>query len=135
MNIYVGTGSSDGIVDLKVGGVDLKSVLIDSGASCNLMDKATWEELKAQNVDAVSHKSSKKLFVYGQTEPIEILGTFEAKITCDVTSVSCENQFTVIKGKGTTFLSKGTAEKLNVLHVGPVRLGIYRSLPRELMRM
>ena len=44
---HVGTGSSDGIVDLKVGGVDLKSVLIDSGASCNLMDKATWEELKA----------------------------------------------------------------------------------------
>ena len=42
---HVGTGSSNGIVDLKVGGVDLKSVLIDSGASCNLMDKATWEEL------------------------------------------------------------------------------------------
>ena len=42
----------------------------DSGASCNLMDKATWEELKAQN--AVLHKLSKKLFAYGQTEPIEI---------------------------------------------------------------
>ena len=51
---------ANGIVDLKVGGVDIKSVLIDSGASCNLMDKATWKELKAQNVDMVSHKSSKK---------------------------------------------------------------------------
>ena len=122
---HVGTGSSNGIVDLKVGGVDLKSVLIDSGASCNLMDKATWEELKAQNVDAVSRKSSKTLFAYGQTEPIEILGTFDAKITCDVTGVSCEDQFTVIKGKGTTLLSKGTAEKLNVLRVGPVRPGVY----------
>ena len=96
------------------------------------MDKATWEELKVQNVDTVSHKSSKKLFAYGQTEPIEILRTFEAKITCDVTGVSCEDQFTVIKGKGTTLLSKGTSE----LCVGPVRPGIYiRSLPRELMRM
>ena len=122
---HVGTGSSNGIVDLKVGGVDLKSVLIDSGASCNLMDKATWEELKAQNVDAVSRKSGKKLFAYGQTEPIEVLGTFDANITCDVTGVSCEDQFTVIKGKGTTLLSKGTAEKLNVLRVGPVRPGVY----------
>ena len=108
-----------------MGGVDLKPVLIDSGASCNLMDKATWEELKAQNVDAVSRKSTKKLFAYGQTEPIEILGTFHAKIMCDVTGVSCKDQFMVIKGKGTTLLSKGTAKKLNVLCVGPVRLGIY----------
>ena len=86
---HVGTGSSNGIVDLKVGGVDLK------------------------------------LFTYGQTEPIEILGTFDAKIMCDVTGVSCEDQFIVIKGKGTTLLSKGTAEKLNVLRVGPVRQGVY----------
>ena len=71
---------------------------------CNLIDKATWEELKAQNVDAMSRKSSKKLFAYGQTEPIEILGTSDAKITCDVTG-----EFMVIKGRGTTILSKGTA--------------------------
>ena len=89
-------------------------VTVDSGALCNLMDKATWEELKTQNVDTVTRKLSKKLFAYGQIEPIEILGTFDAKITCDVTGVSCEDHFTVIKGKGTTLLSKGTAEKLNV---------------------
>ena len=58
---HVGAGSSNGIIDLTMGGFDLTSVLIDSGASCNLMDKATWEELKAQNADAVSRKSSKKL--------------------------------------------------------------------------
>ena len=86
---------------------------------------ATWEELKAQNVDAVLRKSSKKLFGYGQTEPIEILGIFNAKITCNVTGVSCEDHFTVIKGKGTTLLSKGMADKLNVLCVRPVRSGIY----------
>ena len=56
------------------------------------MDKATWKELKAQNVDASSCKSSKKLFAYGQTEPIGMLGTFDAKIMCDVTGVSCEDQ-------------------------------------------
>ena len=44
---HVGTGSSNSIIDLKVGGIDLKSMLIDSGGLCNLMDKATWEELNA----------------------------------------------------------------------------------------
>ena len=34
--------------------------------------------------------------------------------------MSCEDQFTVIKGKGTTLLSKSTADKLNVLCVGYV---------------
>ena len=38
---HVGTAASNGVVDLKVGGVNIKSVLTDSGASCNLMDKAT----------------------------------------------------------------------------------------------
>ena len=70
---HVGNGPSDGVVDLKIGGVTIKSVLIDSGASCNLMDKATWDVLKARNVKAVSQKSDKKLFAYGQSEPIEIL--------------------------------------------------------------
>ena len=73
--------------------------------------------------------------MYGQTGPIEILGTFDMKITCDVTGVSCEDQFMVIKGKAMTLLSKGTAEKLNVLGVVPVRLWYIRSLLRELMRM
>ena len=31
----------------------------------------------------------------------------------------------VIKGRGMTLFSKGTAEKLNVLHMGPVRQGVY----------
>ena len=63
-------------------------------------------------------------FAYGQTELIEIFVTFDVKILCDVTGVSCKEQFTVIKGKGTPLLSKGTAEKLNVLRVGSVWPGV-----------
>ena len=35
-------------VGLQVEGVILSGVLIDSGSSCNIIDKATWEELKHQ---------------------------------------------------------------------------------------
>ena len=66
---HVGAGSSNGIVDLKVGGVDLKSVLIDSGASCNLMDKAPWEELKAQNVDVSRVSRVKSYSRMGKPSP------------------------------------------------------------------
>ena len=39
---------SNGIVDLKVGFVDIKSALIDSGASCNLIDRniGNWGVLR-----------------------------------------------------------------------------------------
>nr|XP_058967969.1 uncharacterized protein K02A2.6-like [Pocillopora verrucosa] len=110
---------TSGIIHLKVGGVELKDVLIDSGASCNLVNKATWESLKQQGVKCKSQKCSKKLFAYGQTEPIEVLGTFEAEIYCEDSAKSCLDEFTVVKGPGKTLLGKYTAEKLNVLRVGP----------------
>ena len=69
-----------GITHLQVGGVELKDVLIDSGASCNMVDKTKWKRLKQNGEKCTSLKCSKKLFVCGQTEPIEVQGTFEAEI-------------------------------------------------------
>ena len=54
----------------------LSAVLIDSGASCNVIYQTTWEEMKKKGVQCDSKKSSKKLFAYGQKEPIEVIGTF-----------------------------------------------------------
>ena len=42
----VGGGLRVGEMTLKVGGVVLDSVLIDSGASCNLIDYNTWYNMK-----------------------------------------------------------------------------------------
>ena len=74
------TGNVSGVVDLKVGGVAITSILIDSGATCNIMDKATWEMLKKDGVKCVSSRTNKKLFAYGQEKPIDVLGTFVAEI-------------------------------------------------------
>ena len=38
--------NQSGLVNLKVGGVTMTSVVIDSGATCNVMDKATWETVR-----------------------------------------------------------------------------------------
>ena len=44
------------LVDLVIGGVEVKSVLIDSGASCNMMDKCTWEALKEKGIQCSSKR-------------------------------------------------------------------------------
>ena len=114
------TGNESGVVDLKVGGVAIISILIDSGATCNIMDKATWEMLKKDGVKCVSRRTNKKLFAYGQEKPIDVLGTFVSEIECENNDRKCEGEFTVIKGTGKTLLGRRTAEKLDVLRVGPL---------------
>ena len=114
-----GNIKSNGIVDLVVGNAELKNILFDSGASCNVMDRAAWENMKQKGVKCKSQKSEKKLFAYRQTEPIEVLVTFECDIYCNDSGVHCVEEFTVIEGSGKALLGKETAEKLNVLRVGP----------------
>ena len=111
--------SSAAFIDLCVGGIPLSSVMIDSGASCNIIDSKAWSYLKRNKVKAVSRLTDKKLFAYGQSEPIPTLGLFEAKIQCSKTNSECIAEVTVIKGEGQSLLCKDTAEKLNLLRVGP----------------
>ena len=107
-------------MDLKVGGVAIISILIDSGATCNILDKVTWEMLKKDGVKYVSRRTNKKLFAYGQEKPIDVLGTFVAEIEYENNDRKCEGEFTVINGTGKTLLGRRTAEKLDVLMVGPL---------------
>lgn len=66
----VGGQHKTGELSLKVGGVDLGNVLIDSGTLCNLIDSETQNILKQRHIECESKKSNKKLFAYGQREPI-----------------------------------------------------------------
>lgn len=83
------------------------------------MDYGTWNNLKENRVECDSRKCDKKLFAYGQKEPIEVVGTFISEIVCDATGEKCVDEFTVIKGVGKPLLGKSTADKLKVLRVGP----------------
>ena len=46
---------------MLVGGISVR-MLIDTGASTNVIDKGTWEKLKSQKIDYKSRKCEKKLF-------------------------------------------------------------------------
>ena len=90
----VDSGNIGGMVTVQLGGVSVE-VLIDSGASTNVIDKRTWEELKSQKCD-------RKLYAYGCCEPLKVIGCFETTVV--LCKSACEAEFVVIEGKGQPLL-------------------------------
>lgn len=112
----IGDGNDhSGLVTICVGGILLTDVLIDSGATCNLVDKATWELLKSNGIKCQSQKNSSRIFAYGAKE-LKTLGKFQALVELDGSQTEAE--FVVIDGIGKPILGKATATELNVLRVG-----------------
>lgn len=56
-------------------------MIIDSGASCNVIGHRVWEYLKANKVKCVSSKVSKKLYSYGSNQPLQVAGAFTAEVS------------------------------------------------------
>ena len=115
---YVFTLTHQGGAKLRfsVGGIDL-DMLVDSGASVNIVDEETWKYLKEQRIKCSSSvKKPKRLFAYASKQPLDILGTF----TCDVkvSSRSIRTDFCVLKGQGMPLLSRNSAIELGVLKIG-----------------
>ena len=112
----VNTGKSAKI-EVNVGGVCVQAV-IDSGASCNIVDADTWNVMKKKHVKCLKmtteHNKSLKLYTYAANEPLKILGVFTAN-TCIKDKPSIEAEFVVIDGKGVPLLGKDTSEKLGIL--------------------
>ena len=106
---------SEGVLNFNVGGVDL-DMLVDSGATTNVIDESTWVVLKANNIICKSRKSSETLKAYAQSKPLKVKGTFD----CDIKSGShtAHATFSVIKGTGIPLLGRKTATELSVLRVG-----------------
>ena len=72
--------SSDGKISVIVGGLSFP-VIIDSGASCNVVGRDVWEYLKANNVKCMSRKASKKFFSYDSNKPLQVAGVFTAEVS------------------------------------------------------
>ena len=107
------------LITLLVGGVAVSDVLIDSGATCNVVGQQTWEMLKLKGINCESRMSARELFAYGGAEPLPTLGTFTADVSLTGNKSGCRADFVVVKGDGRTLLGRETAEILNLLRVGP----------------
>ena len=71
---------SEGEVSLKVGGVRVEGVLIDSGASFNLIDYKTWSYLKQNLVVCQSAQSEKKIFAYDKKNQLTLLEHLQQRL-------------------------------------------------------
>ena len=111
------TSVVNGCVDICIGGVTMHNVLIDSGSTCNLIDKATWDSLKRQQVDCKSEKVVKNIYAYGSQTPLKTLGKFSTVV--QIGNRETQAEFIVIDGTGRPILSRDTAIDLKVLRVGP----------------
>ena len=110
----VKSASQPGKIEVFIGGI-LVEMVVDSGASTNVIDKHLWSKLKREKIECVSKKSNKKLYPYGSKQPLEILGTFSALTKVGETVVKAE--FVVIDGEGEALLGRETAVQLGVLRV------------------
>ena len=54
-----------------------------------------------------------------------------AELVCEDNGAECVDEFTVIKGTGRPLLGRKTAEKLNMLHVGPENITNICSIVEE----
>lgn len=103
-------------VTFNAGGVDLL-MLIDSGASSNIVDEDTREMLKEKKRKCVSSKAvNKSLYTYSSKVPLPVKGVFKCQI--GVGKRNTEAESTVIQGRGEPLLSRKTAIELGVLRVG-----------------
>lgn len=102
-------------VTTNIGGVEDIVMIVDSGASCNVVDRLLWEELKKRIVRCTSQRSSKKLYPHGSSKPLDTLGSFMADISVVNSSVKAE--FIVIQGNEQALLGHKTATELGILKV------------------
>ena len=99
------------MVFVNIGGIPNVAMIVDSGASCNVIDRQLWKYLKQNKEKCVSTKHKEQLYPYGSSEPWETAGCFIA--TVEVGNVAIESEFTVIEGKGQALLGRETATQLN----------------------
>ena len=67
-------------IGVTVGGCQF-NMIVDSGASVNIVDKQTWEWLKKNRIICTSSQTERKLYTYASQAPLEIIATFNCKVS------------------------------------------------------
>ena len=102
-------------IPISVGGV-MVDFIVDSGCTSNIIDRKEWEKCKSNNIVCESRACTKKLFAYGASAALPVVGCFDAVVVVNEKSVKTE--FVVVEGDGPALLGRKTSEDLGVLKVG-----------------
>lgn len=105
-------------IPVLVGGVTT-NMLIDSGSVSNMIGKDTWAAMKKSKIQYTNAKKNvdpnSKLYSYASDEPLDILGTFEAKL--EYGGKVLHSEFTVVNANAENLLSCDDSVDLGVLEI------------------
>ena len=107
---------SDSLHTLEIEHIPVQ-MLIDSGASVNVLDLETYHRLKEQKGVQLM-PSTLRVYAYGSTTPLNILGTVSGRVKCN--SAEIVAKFVVVHNQQAgCLLGRQTATQLGLLRVGP----------------
>ena len=94
--------NGDAKIGVNVGGIPVE-MIIDSGATCNIIDQNLWEYLKSENIKCESTKCHLNVYSYGSEDPLPVLGKFSTRVSVGETNLD-DIEFIVMKGCGQALL-------------------------------
>ena len=101
------------ICQLQINGKSVE-MMIDSGASVNLLDEITFARIKSHDNESL-RPTHTKIYSYGSETHLPLLGTLNATVKSSYASTSA--QLLVVKGENGNLLSYHTAQKLGLIAV------------------
>ena len=99
---------------INIGGVDIR-VIIDSGATVNIVNRKLWEELKREKINCDSSVKTKNLYAYGSAKPLTVAGCFTTNVQFRDRIV--QGECFVAEEKGQPLIGKQTASELGILKI------------------
>ena len=105
------TSTKTPIVKVKINDQPVK-MLLDTGASTDILDKATYDKLSAVKPIALT-KSPVNIFAYGSQSPLPVVGKFDATIESK-RNISVSTIY-VLEGSAGSLLSYNTANDLGLI--------------------
>ena len=102
-------------ISINLGGIQLKDVLVDSGSTCNIVCRDTWEKLKQERIMCCSRKTNKHLFAYGAEKSLSVVGEFDAELCYQ--GKCCTATFVVVEEKACPTLGRQICEELGVIKI------------------
>lgn len=100
--------SSEKRITLKIGDVVIP-FLVDSGATCNIINSEIMSKLKKCGVNKIPIE--KQLYAYGAINPLMIKSKIRSDITCEESRKCVKADFMVIDGNHTPLLGRSTASE------------------------
>ena len=92
------------------------NVIVDSGASCNLMSEHAFHSLTGGKAPLAG--CDKNVYAYTHPQPLELKGSGMLRVTVPQTKMSAIAEFYIVPGQAATLLGRKTSEMLAILKVG-----------------